>query len=209
MTCKRILFTDSTTRTTIVSHNLLLNEYSQSIPDDLLCPRKSPFYGLPVSFTILTETSNKSGQSLIEHSYRADSDLSPAGWEYAARLKEFVLERRAKALKERGLDPKDRKLVVGPSIIASNRGTHILRPLEPIIKLIVILRFGPPLVVVRTTRLGLSFHQRVPFPLAYRQALLARRPPFRARLPLSWEHSIHHIKQLLPRTCPHLPPYNP
>ncbi|KAJ7683031.1 6-phosphofructo-2-kinase-domain-containing protein [Mycena rosella] len=38
----------------------------------------------------------RSGQSLIEHSYKADSDLSPAGWEYAERLKEFVLERRAK-----------------------------------------------------------------------------------------------------------------
>lgn len=118
------------------------------------------------------------------------------------------MERRAKALKERGLDPKDRKLVVGPSIIASYRGTYIFRPLEPIIKLIVILRFGPPLVVVRIIRLGLSFHQRVPFLLAYRQALLARRLPFRARLPLSWEHSIHRIKQLLPKTCPHLPPCN-
>ncbi|KAJ7185629.1 6-phosphofructo-2-kinase-domain-containing protein [Mycena filopes] len=38
----------------------------------------------------------RSGQSLIEHSFKADSDLSPAGWEYAERLKEFVLERRAK-----------------------------------------------------------------------------------------------------------------
>ncbi|KAJ7108510.1 6-phosphofructo-2-kinase-domain-containing protein [Mycena epipterygia] len=38
----------------------------------------------------------RSGQSLIEHSYKADSDLSPAGWEYAERLKEFVLKRRAK-----------------------------------------------------------------------------------------------------------------
>ncbi|KAJ7274582.1 6-phosphofructo-2-kinase-domain-containing protein [Mycena haematopus] len=38
----------------------------------------------------------RSGQSLIEHSFKADSDLSPAGWEYAERLKEFVLERRRK-----------------------------------------------------------------------------------------------------------------
>lgn len=30
----------------------------------------------------------RSGQSLIEHSYKADSDLSPAGWDYAERLKE-------------------------------------------------------------------------------------------------------------------------
>jgi len=41
----------------------------------------------------------QSGQSLIEHSYRADSDLSPAGWEYAERLKAAVVSRR-KALRE-------------------------------------------------------------------------------------------------------------
>ncbi|KAH7886847.1 6-phosphofructo-2-kinase-domain-containing protein [Phlebopus sp. FC_14] len=57
----------------------------------------------------------RSGQSLIEHSYKADSDLSPAGWEYAERLKEFVLERRAKSLIQRGFDPKDRRLVIWTS----------------------------------------------------------------------------------------------
>ncbi|CAD6572793.1 MAG: hypothetical protein TREMPRED_000631 [Tremellales sp. Tagirdzhanova-0007] len=41
----------------------------------------------------------RSGQSLIEHSYKADSDLSPAGWEYAERLKAAVVTRR-KALRE-------------------------------------------------------------------------------------------------------------
>ncbi|ORY20384.1 putative cytoplasm protein [Naematelia encephala] len=41
----------------------------------------------------------RSGQSLIEHSYKADSDLSPAGWEYAERLKAAVIARR-KALRE-------------------------------------------------------------------------------------------------------------
>ncbi|KAL1410010.1 hypothetical protein Q8F55_004012 [Vanrija albida] len=41
----------------------------------------------------------RSGQSLIEHSYKADSDLSPAGWEYAERLKAAVISRR-KALRE-------------------------------------------------------------------------------------------------------------
>ncbi|KAF7319032.1 6PF2K domain-containing protein [Mycena chlorophos] len=51
----------------------------------------------------------RSGQSLIEHSYKADSDLSPAGWEYAERLKEFVVERRAK----QGLS--DRRLVIWTS----------------------------------------------------------------------------------------------
>jgi 6-phosphofructo-2-kinase/fructose-2,6-biphosphatase 4 len=54
----------------------------------------------------------QSGQSLIEHSYKADSDLSPAGWDYAEKLKDFVLERRAKSLEQRGLDPSQRKLVV-------------------------------------------------------------------------------------------------
>ncbi|KAG7094792.1 hypothetical protein E1B28_005607 [Marasmius oreades] len=57
----------------------------------------------------------RSGQSLIEHSYKADSDLSPAGWEYAERLKEFVVERRAKSLEQRGLSPDDRKLVIWTS----------------------------------------------------------------------------------------------
>lgn len=54
----------------------------------------------------------QSGQSLIEHSYKADADLSPAGWEYAERLKEFVLERRAKSLEQRGHNAQERKLVV-------------------------------------------------------------------------------------------------
>ncbi|KAH9478739.1 Putative 6-phosphofructo-2-kinase [Psilocybe cubensis] len=57
----------------------------------------------------------RSGQSLIEHSYKADSDLSPAGWEYAERLKDFVLERRAKSLEQRGIDPSERKLVIWTS----------------------------------------------------------------------------------------------
>jgi 6-phosphofructo-2-kinase/fructose-2,6-biphosphatase 4 len=55
---------------------------------------------------------SQSGPSLIEHSYKADADLSPAGWEYAEKLKEFVLERRAKSLEQRGHSAKERKLVV-------------------------------------------------------------------------------------------------
>jgi hypothetical protein len=43
----------------------------------------------------------QSGQSLIEHSYKADSDLSPAGWEYAERLKAAVVARRKAAREER------------------------------------------------------------------------------------------------------------
>jgi hypothetical protein len=58
----------------------------------------------------------QSGHSLIEHSYKADSDLSPAGWEYADRLKEFVVERRNKSLRARGLDPETRRLVVSLSL---------------------------------------------------------------------------------------------
>ncbi|KAG0696597.1 bifunctional 6-phosphofructo-2-kinase fructose-2,6-bisphosphate 2-phosphatase [Suillus ampliporus] len=57
----------------------------------------------------------RSGQSLIEHSYKADSDLSPAGWEYSERLKEFVVERRAKSLEQRGFDPSGRRLVIWTS----------------------------------------------------------------------------------------------
>ncbi|TFK64254.1 bifunctional 6-phosphofructo-2-kinase/fructose-2,6-bisphosphate 2-phosphatase [Pluteus cervinus] len=57
----------------------------------------------------------RSGQSLIEHSYKADSDLSPAGWEYAEKLKDFVLDRRAKSLEQRGLNPQERRLVIWTS----------------------------------------------------------------------------------------------
>ncbi|KAG2357334.1 6-phosphofructo-2-kinase-domain-containing protein [Suillus spraguei] len=57
----------------------------------------------------------RSGQSLIEHSYKADSDLSPAGWEYSERLKEFVVERHAKSLEQNGFDPKNRRLVIWTS----------------------------------------------------------------------------------------------
>jgi 6-phosphofructo-2-kinase/fructose-2,6-biphosphatase 4 len=60
----------------------------------------------------LTQGFLQSGHSLHEHSYKIDADLSEIGWEYAAQLKDFVLERRAKSLKERGLDPKTSRLVV-------------------------------------------------------------------------------------------------
>jgi len=68
----------------------------------------------------------RSGQSLIEHSYKADSDLSPAGWEYSERLKEFVLERRAKSLEQRGIDPSTRRLVIWTS--ARRRSHHSAWP---------------------------------------------------------------------------------
>ncbi|KIY70507.1 6PF2K-domain-containing protein [Cylindrobasidium torrendii FP15055 ss-10] len=57
----------------------------------------------------------RSGQSLIEHSYKADSDLSPAGWEYAEKLKDFVVQRRAQTLRARGLDPASSRLVIWTS----------------------------------------------------------------------------------------------
>ncbi|KAJ3485740.1 hypothetical protein NLI96_g4737 [Meripilus lineatus] len=68
----------------------------------------------------------RSGQSLIEHSYKADSDLSPAGWEYSERLKDFVLDRRAKSLQQRGIESKDRKLVIWTS--ARRRSHHSAWP---------------------------------------------------------------------------------
>ncbi|KAK2462996.1 hypothetical protein APHAL10511_004983 [Amanita phalloides] len=57
----------------------------------------------------------RSGQSLLEHSYKADSDLSPVGWNYAEKLAEFVLERRTKNLEARGLNPAERRLVIWTS----------------------------------------------------------------------------------------------
>ncbi|KAF9449830.1 6PF2K-domain-containing protein [Macrolepiota fuliginosa MF-IS2] len=63
----------------------------------------------------------RSGQSLIEHSYKADLDLSPAGWEYAEKLKDVVHSRRMKVLQERGIDPAKRKLVIWTS---TRRGAH-------------------------------------------------------------------------------------
>ncbi|KAJ7634849.1 6-phosphofructo-2-kinase-domain-containing protein [Roridomyces roridus] len=64
----------------------------------------------------------RSGQSLIEHSYKADSDLSPPGWDYAERLKEFVVERRAK----QGLS--DRRLVIWTS--TRRRAHHTAWPFQ-------------------------------------------------------------------------------
>jgi len=75
----------------------------------------------------------RSGQSLIEHSYKADSDLSPAGWEYADRLKAAVMSRRKQIVedkKARGDDLIDeaqqRKLVVWTS--ARRRAHHTAWP---------------------------------------------------------------------------------
>ena len=96
---------------------------------------------------ICTERLFKSGQSLIEHSYKADSDLSRAGWEYAERLKEFVLERRAKSLEQRGLNPRDRRLVVS---MQNHPANYIF------LKKYSLHRSGPHLVAELTTLRGLS-----------------------------------------------------
>lgn len=43
----------------------------------------------------------RSGQSLIEHAYKADSDLSPQGIEYAEKLRRFIIEKRRELQEER------------------------------------------------------------------------------------------------------------
>ncbi|CCA70859.1 related to 6-phosphofructo-2-kinase [Serendipita indica DSM 11827] len=67
----------------------------------------------------------RSGQSLIEHSYRADSDLSPSGWDYARRLKNFMIERRYLNMEERKKNnagiAEERNLVIWTS---SRRRSH-------------------------------------------------------------------------------------
>ncbi|KAG8880536.1 hypothetical protein FRB97_000706 [Tulasnella sp. 331] len=70
----------------------------------------------------------RSGQSLIEHSFKADSDLSPAGTEYAEKLKDFVLERRRKVQEERSKAGvvQSKRLVVWTS--ARRRAYHTAWP---------------------------------------------------------------------------------
>ncbi|KAH8921934.1 bifunctional 6-phosphofructo-2-kinase/fructose-2,6-bisphosphate 2-phosphatase [Atractiella rhizophila] len=43
----------------------------------------------------------RSGPSLIEHSYKADSDLDPEGYAYADKLKDFVIKKRKEIRDER------------------------------------------------------------------------------------------------------------
>lgn len=66
---------------------------------------------------------------MIEHSYKADSDLSPAGWEYAERLKAAVSARR-KAIqsekKENGEQNQETNpLIVGPTSIVTMEDVQI------------------------------------------------------------------------------------
>jgi 6-phosphofructo-2-kinase/fructose-2,6-biphosphatase 4 len=50
----------------------------------------------------------------------------PAGWDYAEKLKEFVVQRRAKTFEQKGLDPKDHRLVIWTS--ARRRAHHTAWP---------------------------------------------------------------------------------
>lgn len=67
----------------------------------------------------------QSGQSVVEHSYKADSDLSPQGVEYAEKLRDFIVDKRAELLEERianGEPATERRLTVStlcPQSIAS------------------------------------------------------------------------------------------
>lgn len=73
----------------------------------------------------------RNGQSIVEHSYKADSDLAAAGWDYAecvawclmslvlhssSQLADFILDKQRQKRKERG-EPKsaknERKFSVG------------------------------------------------------------------------------------------------
>lgn len=88
---------------------LLLDEHTYATENDLLRQGSSSEAGQFVKCL------HQSGQSLIEHSYKADSDLSPAGWEYAERLKAAVMARR-KAVREE----KEKRLAPGETLGEEN-----------------------------------------------------------------------------------------
>jgi hypothetical protein len=92
---------------------------------------------------------------LIEHSYKADSDLSPAGWEYAERLKAAVTARRKAARVERAdkieINQEENPLIVRPPLL-SLQATKLARN-------VVDDRYGHQLVDERTTPHGHSFNQ--------------------------------------------------
>ncbi|SCV74821.1 BQ2448_7850 [Microbotryum intermedium] len=73
----------------------------------------------------------RSGQSLIEHSYKADADLSLQGIEYAEKLRDFIVSKRAELLQERvkaGERATERRLTIWTS--ARNRCLSTCRPLQ-------------------------------------------------------------------------------
>ncbi|KAK4701670.1 hypothetical protein P7C70_g4559, partial [Phenoliferia sp. Uapishka_3] len=72
----------------------------------------------------------RSGASTLEHSYKADSDLSPQGIEYSERLRDFVVAKRAELLKERvamGEKVSERRLTIWSS--ARRRCLSTARPM--------------------------------------------------------------------------------
>jgi hypothetical protein len=92
---------------------------------------------------------------LIEHSYKADSDLSPAGWEYAERLKAAVTARRKAARVERAdkieINQEENPLIVSPSPL-SLQATKFARNVADD-------RYGHQLVDEHTTPHGRSFNR--------------------------------------------------
>ncbi|GAA5830441.1 hypothetical protein JCM5353_005845 [Sporobolomyces roseus] len=74
----------------------------------------------------------RSGHSLIEHSFKADSDLSPQGQEYAEKLRDFIVGKRKEQLAERvageqGGKTSERRLTVWTS--ARRRCISTARPM--------------------------------------------------------------------------------
>ncbi|KAL8277556.1 hypothetical protein RQP46_009988 [Phenoliferia psychrophenolica] len=72
----------------------------------------------------------RSGQSLLEHSYKADSDLSPQGVEYSERLRDFIIQKRQELLTERianGEKATERRLTIWTS--ARRRCLSTCRPM--------------------------------------------------------------------------------
>ncbi|CEQ39764.1 SPOSA6832_01312, partial [Sporobolomyces salmonicolor] len=72
----------------------------------------------------------RSGQSDIEHSFKADSDLSPQGIEYAEKLRDFIVSKRRELLEERiksGEQAAERRLTVWTS--ARRRCISTARPM--------------------------------------------------------------------------------
>jgi 6-phosphofructo-2-kinase/fructose-2,6-biphosphatase 4 len=66
----------------------------------------------------------RSGQSVVEHSYKADSDLSEQGKEYAERLRDFIVDKRAELLEERianGEPANERRLTVSTTHFRATR----------------------------------------------------------------------------------------
>jgi len=91
---------------------------------------------------------------LIEHSYKADSDLSPAGWEYAERLKAAVTARRKAARVERAdkieINQEENPLIVSP---------HMVQILDGLPNMMADDRYGHQLEDEHTTPHGHLFNQ--------------------------------------------------